>query len=299
MGRDARVAVFMDNHPEFVVAMFGTWRCGAALVPCNARLTPEELSFLVSDSGAAVVITDEARATTARAAAGDAIVCVAGPELGAILESESVPAASRAGRRAIRGPGLAVLHLGYDRTTQGGHAVPRHAHVRHGVVAGPASPRSTRTMSRCMPLRSSHGAGFHALAATARAAHQLIPDTPSFDPLRTLDLVRAYGVTNTWMVPTQIVMLTEAAPPEPDLPSLGVHRLRRRTDHGCRHRSSALTQVWPDLRAAVRPGRDADDGDGSAAGGPSARALRIGRTCPAWGGGGGPRCRREAPLVAR
>jgi acyl-CoA synthetase (AMP-forming)/AMP-acid ligase II len=27
-------------------------------------------------------------------------------------------------------------------------------------------------------------------------------------------------VTNTWMVPTQIVMLTEAAPPDPDLPSL-------------------------------------------------------------------------------
>ncbi len=38
--------------------------------------------------------------------------------------------------------------------------------------------------------------------------------------MRTLDLVRAYGVTNTWMVPTQIVMLTEAAPAEPDLPSL-------------------------------------------------------------------------------
>jgi len=66
----------------------------------------------------------------------------------------------------------------------------------------------------------SHGAGFHALAATARAAHQLIPDTSSFEPLRILDLIRAYGVTNTWMVPTQIVMLTEAAPPDPDLPSL-------------------------------------------------------------------------------
>ena len=66
----------------------------------------------------------------------------------------------------------------------------------------------------------SHGAGFHALAATARAAHQLIPNASSFDPLGILDLIRAYGVTNTWMVPTQIVMLTEAAPPAPDLPSL-------------------------------------------------------------------------------
>ena len=35
IGRDTRVAVFMDNRPEFLVAMFATWRCGAALVPCN------------------------------------------------------------------------------------------------------------------------------------------------------------------------------------------------------------------------------------------------------------------------
>ena len=53
----------------------------------------------------------------------------------------------------------------------------------------------------------SHGAGFHAIAAAARAAHQVITPTPSFDPAGVLDLVDEHGVTNTWMVPTQIVML--------------------------------------------------------------------------------------------
>ena len=85
VGPDTRVAVYMDNRPEFLVSMFATWRSGAALVPCNARLTVEELSFLVDDSKAAVIITDERHSPTARAAAGDAVVCVAGPELGAIL----------------------------------------------------------------------------------------------------------------------------------------------------------------------------------------------------------------------
>jgi long-chain acyl-CoA synthetase len=70
----------------------------------------------------------------------------------------------------------------------------------------------------------SHGAGFHALAAVARAAHQVIPDTVSFDPTAILDVIRTHGVTNTWMVPTQIVMLTEAAERAgitgSDLPSL-------------------------------------------------------------------------------
>ena len=219
VGPDTRVAVFMDNRPEFLVAMFGAWRCGAALVPCNARLTAEELSFLVSDSEAAVVITDEAHAATARAAAGDAIVCVAGPELRAILESEGIPAASEP--VDVRPDDLAWLFY-----TSGTTGKPKGAMLSHDTLTfvtvswlADLTPLDENDVTlHVAPL--SHGAGFHALAATARAAHQLIPDMSSFDPLRILDLIRAYGVTNTWMVPTQIVMLTEAAAPDPDLPSL-------------------------------------------------------------------------------
>jgi long-chain acyl-CoA synthetase len=220
VGQDTRVAVFMNNRPEFLMAMFGTWRCGAALVPCNARLTAEELSFLVSDSGAAVVITDETHAGTARAAAGDAIVCVAGPELRAILNGERTPAVAPEAVD-VRSDDLAWLFY-----TSGTTGQPKGAMLSHGTLAfvtvswlADLTPLNENDVTlHAAPL--THGAGFHALAATARAAHQVIPDSPSFDPLRIFDLIRAYGVTNTWMVPTQIVMLTEAAPSDPDLPSL-------------------------------------------------------------------------------
>jgi long-chain acyl-CoA synthetase len=219
VGRDTRVAVFMDNRPEFLVVMFGTWRCGAALVPCNARLTAEELSFLVSDSGAAVVITDETHAATARAAAGGAIVCVAGPELRAILDAERLETPS--GPVDVQSDDLAWLFY-----TSGTTGRPKGAMLSHDTLTfvtvswlADLSPLDENDVTlHAAPL--SHGAGFHALAATARAAHQVIPETASFEPLRILDFIRAYGVTNTWMVPTQIVMLTEAAPPDPDLPSL-------------------------------------------------------------------------------
>jgi len=219
VGPDTRVAVFMDNRPEFLVAMFGTWRCGAALVPCNARLTAEELSFLLSDSGAAVVITDETHAVTARAAAGSAIVCVAGPELRAILDTESTEVAS--GPVDVQPGDLAWLFYTSGTTGQPKGAMLSHDTLTFVTVSWLAdlTPLDEIDVTlHAAPL--SHGAGFHALAATARAAHQVIPDTPNFEPLRILDLVRAYGVTNTWMVPTQIVMLTEAAPLDPDLPSL-------------------------------------------------------------------------------
>jgi acyl-CoA synthetase (AMP-forming)/AMP-acid ligase II len=219
LGRDTRVAVFMDNRPEFLVAMFGTWRCGAALVPCNARLTTEELSFLVSDSGAAVVITDETHAVTARAAAGNAIVCVAGPQLRAILDAERIPDAP--GPVEVRSGDLAWLFYTSGTTGQPKGAMLSHDTLTFVTVSWLAdlTPLDENDVTlHAAPL--SHGAGFHALAATARAARQLIPDSPSFEPSRILDFMRAYEVTNTWMVPTQIVMLTEAAPPEPDLPNL-------------------------------------------------------------------------------
>jgi acyl-CoA synthetase (AMP-forming)/AMP-acid ligase II len=219
VGRDTRVAVFMDNRPEFLVTMFGTWRCGAALVPCNARLTAEELSFLISDSGASVVITDETHAATARAAAGGAIVCVAGPEFHAILDTERTEAAP--GPVDVQPGDLAWLFY-----TSGTTGRPKGAMLSHDTLTfvtvswlADLTPLDENDVTlHAAPL--SHGAGFHALAATARAAHQVIPDTPSFEPLRILGLIRTYGVTNTWMVPTQIVMLTETAPPDPDLPSL-------------------------------------------------------------------------------
>ena len=60
----------------------------------------------------------------------------------------------------------------------------------------------------------------HALATTARAAHHVITPSPSFDPSSYLRLVAELGVTNTWLVPTQIVLLTNAAIDEVALPTL-------------------------------------------------------------------------------
>ena len=56
----------------------------------------------------------------------------------------------------------------------------------------------------------SHGAGFHALAAIARGARQVIPWSAHFEPDAILELLARERVTNTWMVPTQIVMLIDA-----------------------------------------------------------------------------------------
>jgi long-chain acyl-CoA synthetase len=203
-----RVVLYLDNCPDLLVAMFGTYRAGSTVLPTNSRLTEQELAFLVADGEAKVIVTDVGHVDTARRAAGDARVVVTGDELGALLD-----------RRPTT---LAVADVRADDPawifyTSGTTGRPKGAMLSHAVLGfvtvswlADLTPLDEHDVTlHAAPL--SHGAGFHALAAVARAAHQLIPDTASFEPMAILDVIRDHGVTNTWMVPTQIVMLTEAA----------------------------------------------------------------------------------------
>ncbi|MBI2899839.1 MAG: AMP-binding protein [Planctomycetes bacterium] len=52
-----RVAVVMDNRPEFFLAWLGILKAGAALVPVNPTLTPPEVEYIVSNSEARLTIT--------------------------------------------------------------------------------------------------------------------------------------------------------------------------------------------------------------------------------------------------
>jgi long-chain acyl-CoA synthetase len=52
------VALFLKNCPEFVPALFGILHSGAAAVPINHFLKPDEVIYILQDAGVKVVITD-------------------------------------------------------------------------------------------------------------------------------------------------------------------------------------------------------------------------------------------------
>ena len=56
IGPGDRVALVLGNVPEFVHALYGTWRAGGAAVPVNVMLTPEEIGHIVRDSGATTAV---------------------------------------------------------------------------------------------------------------------------------------------------------------------------------------------------------------------------------------------------
>ena len=57
-----RVAIWLKNCPDFPAALFGVWQAGGVVVMINNFLKPDEVDFILSDSGATVVVTDESLA---------------------------------------------------------------------------------------------------------------------------------------------------------------------------------------------------------------------------------------------
>lgn len=73
-----RVALFLQNVPQFVVALLAAWKIGCIAVPVNPMLKERELSYLLADSGAkGLICLQELWNATAAKAAGDSAVTVA------------------------------------------------------------------------------------------------------------------------------------------------------------------------------------------------------------------------------
>ncbi|MGY1682312.1 AMP-binding protein [Geodermatophilus sp. SYSU D01176] len=54
-----RLAVYLQNVPQFVIAMVATWKAGGVMVSINPMSRTRELSYLLEDSGATVLLSLE------------------------------------------------------------------------------------------------------------------------------------------------------------------------------------------------------------------------------------------------
>lgn len=55
---DDRVAILMENSPEYIISYFAILRAGGIAVPVNTFLTPAEISYILNDSGSGILIYD-------------------------------------------------------------------------------------------------------------------------------------------------------------------------------------------------------------------------------------------------
>jgi len=72
LGRGDRIALYLQNMPQFVIGLLAAWKLGATAVPVNPMLKERELRYVLSDSGARAIISlqDLWNEVAAKAAAG-------------------------------------------------------------------------------------------------------------------------------------------------------------------------------------------------------------------------------------
>jgi len=58
VGGGDRVGIWLQNVPEFIVAMVGIWRAGCVVVPLNPMLRPKEIHHQLVDSGVRVLVAE-------------------------------------------------------------------------------------------------------------------------------------------------------------------------------------------------------------------------------------------------
>src|SRR4030066_794799 len=53
-----RAAILMENCPDYIISYFAILRAGGVAVPINTFLTTVEISYILKDSGAGILIYD-------------------------------------------------------------------------------------------------------------------------------------------------------------------------------------------------------------------------------------------------
>jgi fatty-acyl-CoA synthase len=208
-----KVLLHARNSNAVLESMFATWMLGATWVPTNFRLTPPEVAYLATSSGASVHIFDSAFPEHAAAAR------VENPRFRLEI---SIGEGALTWEDLATGPDRVTRPADVDRDhpawffyTSGTTGRPKAGVLTHGqleyVICNhlcDLMPATTENDVSLVLAPLSHGAGIHALPQVARGAASVLLPSERFDIAEAWRLVEKHRVSNMFTVPTILTMLT-------------------------------------------------------------------------------------------
>jgi long-chain acyl-CoA synthetase len=206
-----RVAVHLDNRPEFIEVYQGVMRAGATLVPTNVMYTAAEMEHIVKDSGAVVLFVRSELAPKVlgireRLPELRHIVEVCGHASSGTVDLESVTKSAADVRPPVTVDPSALAFIQYTSGTTG---KPKGAMVTHANVLavidnmmdapGTIDAREDDVMLLVLPL-------FHAYALNLAMNRAFLGATPfvlvsRFETEKIVELMARHRVTTFYGVP--------------------------------------------------------------------------------------------------
>ncbi len=204
-----RVALAMENRPEYALIMFAAWHAGLVVVPMNAKLHRREFLHILADSEASLCFTsnkcaDDIHATSPKLAALQRVIDVDDEGMDALYEGPRIPLQP-----------VAPVDLAWLFYTSGTTGLPKGAMQSHGnlyaltrcYLADVDTVSPGDAILHTAPM--SHGSGYYMLPHVARGAVQVIPPSGGFDVAEVNKLVGVWPGLSMFAAPTMVKRLVE------------------------------------------------------------------------------------------
>jgi long-chain acyl-CoA synthetase len=203
------IAILMGNRVECVEIAFGAILAGLWVTPINRHLRPQEIAYVVRDSGAKVLFCDAEHETLARQSPAPCVLAT-GAELEAALAAasrEPIPLDGPAGATMIYTSGTTGRPKGVKRA---------------GSLSLGAALDAMGAAGKRLGL---YGRGFHLVTGPLYHAAPLlfalydqrngapVVIMPRWDEVHALRLIEERGIRTTHMVPTMFVRLLRLPAP--------------------------------------------------------------------------------------
>ena len=207
-----RIGILLMNCTEFIETFYATAKIGATLVPLNWRLTPDELEFILKDSGTTSLVFGpefSAQVTEIQTRGNKTDISryiqLGGETASFAEEFTALTAANTDTEPKISGSDDDLLFIMYTSGTTG---LPKGVMQSHTTVFAAISNMmatneigTDETTLLSLPL-------FHVGALTPAyqsiySASRLVI-TRSFDPVKSWEIIRDEKITNTLLVPAML-----------------------------------------------------------------------------------------------
>lgn len=213
-----RIAFFLGNRAEFVIAYLAVIRIGGVMVPVNLRYRKREINHILHDCTAKILLTEAAQKSVLDELEPGDLADVARVLL--VDEAESwLGDGMTAAQVVVQGEDLALIMYTSGTTGRSKGAMITHNNVLATVIGLLSAWAWEREDVILLPLPLFHVHGLVVGLHCALAAGATTRLRPKFDLVETLDVLGGGGATLFFAVPTvyfRLVDTIRGMDPKPD-----------------------------------------------------------------------------------